>query len=436
MKNNDKNKVEKRKKVLKILKRVLDIVLYSWAFILTIALIVGSSCNKKTSNYVQSINSSELVNNQLKPKLLNYDDYTDIYYCRFNGDTNISSLALADIASYLGYGGLFSTVQNEVVLNDYNYQCAYNSNGEFLPLVRVRVVLRTKLNASGVNAYSYRLESVTFYSNDDNITVCSTQTHGYINADSVVDFRYNGSIILSGDIDDRSLLKIAYLDPFCYSSSLSPTNYMFNEQINYNAPTGGSFGQAYLVGANSSYTYNYGMFISGGQIFNQIKATYIDANGSYFEVQNNAGGSSYELVSGDNIKYFAYLEYVNTTTNVSRVVNRRDYTEVEKSGSIIRPVLKSSHWVSQSFRQITFVSGLSDSDIANLGMFNNNSSNINNGIGGNIGLGNVFDLINQSFRSIIGLLSISILPGITIGVLMFLPLVVTMIVLVFKAVKK
>lgn len=51
-------------------------------------------------------------------------------------------------------------------------------------------------------------------------------------------------------------------------------------------------------------------------------------------------------------------------------------------------------------------------------------------------IGNVFTLIKQAFDSLTGILALSILPGISIGVLLFLPLVLTIIIVVIKLVKR
>lgn len=424
---------KKRQKVRNIIKWVF--VGLGWStllacFIMLLTLGV-KGCNNKTNKSREVESTLTLAN--LKPKQLEYDAYNEVYYSRFNGDTNIDTMALRDIASYLGYGDTYIAVQPEVVLNDYDYVCAYNSNGEFLPLVRCRVVLRCKQNYSDMLQYTYRLESITLYSDNDNITVASTQTHGYLSTTSVVDFRYNGSIVLRSADNNRSLLKIAYLDPFCSGQVFNPTTYYFNEQINYNAFQNATIDTPFVVGGSTGAqeVYN-GVFVSGGEVFDSIKIRYIDANAVYFKKPDASGN----IKGSSGSVYFTFLEYWNSTTNRVVVVNQRDMQAQEISGGIAHVVLNSSTWKSQTYRKIIALNGLSDSETTALGRLNNNSSNINNGINGNVDIGDTFTLLGSAFSSWLSIFNISILPGLTLGVFFFLPVIVSIIVLVFKAVKK
>ena len=52
------------------------------------------------------------------------------------------------------------------------------------------------------------------------------------------------------------------------------------------------------------------------------------------------------------------------------------------------------------------------------------------------GTASAFSLLTQAFGSVAGLLAVQVLPNITLGLLLFLPLIATVIVLIIKAVKK
>lgn len=62
---------------------------------------------------------------------------------------------------------------------------------------------------------------------------------------------------------------------------------------------------------------------------------------------------------------------------------------------------------------------------------------VSNTMGGiSVGLENVFTLIGSSFSGLIPLLNITIVPGITIGLLVFIPLIITIILVILRLVKK
>lgn len=78
------------------------------------------------------------------------------------------------------------------------------------------------------------------------------------------------------------------------------------------------------------------------------------------------------------------------------------------------------------------ISNLTIEEILNYDM-NIDPLQINNG--GNA-IGNVFALIKLAFDSVVSLFAISIIPGISIGILLFLPLVLTIIIVIIKLVKR
>ena len=138
--------------------------------------------------------------------------------------------------------------------------------------------------------------------------------------------------------------------------------------------------------------------------------------------------------------YWSYtgLYYVNSITGHTLIVNLpNSVSSYNSSGDSITARIKGSYWVSDSYRYIYFNDSLSDSVIVNLNQYNSfTNSDSGYSSGGNYGLTNVFTLISNSFSSCLPFLSIEIVPGITIGLLILLPLVAGIIIAIIWVVKR
>lgn len=153
--------------------------------------------------------------------------------------------------------------------------------------------------------------------------------------------------------------------------------------------------------------------------YNAIKITYLQANGS------NYIDSKGEMHLWDqNSASYSYLEYIRVD-NKGVMVNFNDYiTQGNK-----RLYSSSSTWVADSFRHITifyldnFTSNLPINDLSPLEVlntFNNNviGSNDMGGLGGSTG---VFGLLSQGFKSVASILAMEIIPHISLGLFIFIP---------------
>lgn len=153
--------------------------------------------------------------------------------------------------------------------------------------------------------------------------------------------------------------------------------------------------------------------------YNAIKITYLQANGSnYIDSKGEA-----HLWDADSAS-FAYLEYIKTD-NTSIMVNFNDYITMGNK----RLYSASSTWVSDNFRHITivyldkFTSNLPINDLSPLEVLNTFNNNVigSNELGGLGGSSGVFGLLSQGFKSVASILSMEIIPGISLGLFIFIP---------------
>lgn len=234
--------------------------------------------------------------------------------------------------------------------------------------------------------------------------------------------------ILKGDLSAQHCWALSY----CYHE-VNSQGFIFNNQINYNAPLNSNLGSAYIIN-NESTTLakivNYDFdFISGGEFFNRLQVVYIRGGGG-FEIDD----LNIEQVLNNDIISYGYLSYVNTFTNTSRAVNYRLQLQYEHEGGISYYNAKSSYWSAQTYRDITIVGQTSNENLINLQKFNNNTIALDNGITGNTS--SVFDLLGSAFGSVASILAMSVLPGISLGLLVFIPVVLVIIMALFKLLRK
>ena len=217
-------------------------------------------------------------------------------------------------------------------------------------------------------------------------------------------------------------------------TEFEPSVFTFANQINYNSPyatdLNSPFVSHYFADINElgfDLVYDLPSFISNNQVFNRIRLWYWNANGTRYEM--NGLTAIYE---GQNCAWYGFMQYINTNTNETIEVNSR--TSVYMSDGYI---VNSSTWVAQEYRTIVFQNELSPTQVKNLSQFNNSTYGSSfSGVATDVGLSNVFNILSSSFSSFAGIFAIQLLPGITIGLLFFMPLIVGLIITIIWLVKR
>lgn len=222
---------------------------------------------------------------------------------------------------------------------------------------------------------------------------------------------------------------------------LSDNYFNFASQINYYAPYGQDIDSYFVNDADMVSSSSYSLkvilskqpFISGGYVFDTIRLRYQNAIANTY-LDNNGNRQTWGV---NGFASYSFTEYVNTATNLVVIVNERIVQPWSDGNSSGYNQTLGSKWVSKNYQSIRFFADISDIQLTSLSTLNNSSFSggyiVNDN---NIGLESAFSLIGQAFSSVTGLLTISVLPGITLGLLLFLPLIAGIIVAIIWVVKR
>lgn len=233
-----------------------------------------------------------------------------------------------------------------------------------------------------------------------------------------------------------------YLNEFFDIYLLDGGSFSFNSQINYYAPYGQDIDTDFVNDSNMTSSSSYSFktilegqpFYSGGLVFDTIRLRYDSAQAlSYYD---NSGAR--QTWTASQFAGYSWIEYVNSVSNRIIVVNQR-LTQAWNSGNSSGVVQsKGSRWVSTEYQKIQFFNEPNQTIITTLSTLNNSSYQANTYVIANndVGLGGAFTLLSQAFSSWIPILSVSIVPGITLGMLIFLPLIAGIIILIIWIVKR
>lgn len=151
-------------------------------------------------------------------------------------------------------------------------------------------------------------------------------------------------------------------------------------------------------------------------------------------------GSVVDL-TGNRIIYYVWLK--NTSANKMLNIMSVDYQLINHDNSTTHAIVeKSLHFTNSNFQNIRlFDYNLKNN--ASIGEYNSQYTIydvffLNNvSSSGSTGqIGDVFGMFTTAFNGLTGLFSISILPGITIGVLLFLPLIGIIVFAIIRVIKK
>lgn len=232
------------------------------------------------------------------------------------------------------------------------------------------------------------------------------------------------------------------------------TTFTFNEAYNYNAPLGlnvGITGLPFLndlswvntsdIVAPSTKTETTAKlyvvpFYSNGRLYNAIQSTYVIARSNNALYTEDKEGAVQQVSSG--LPVFAYMSYAyieNDNVAYSDVVNIRNTTQAVYENNNVLVYQEATTWVNDVYRYLNFSGYVITGDLATrLKAYNNNNELV---IYTNTDeYTSVFTLLGHVFTSIAPILSLTILPGLTIGIIMFIPLVVAVIFFIIKIIKK
>lgn len=192
-----------------------------------------------------------------------------------------------------------------------------------------------------------------------------------------------------------------------------------------------------------NYVFEVGMFKSNGYFFNKVVVQFDYTNGlDYY--QDNSGtlihptNTSMEWNTWTDIT-FVRMSYQLDNNNMVEVCGRE--LGLYGGDTAYRPYTAS--WVNDNYRNIEFIEintfrEINKRTIVDIfAMANNTIDNVgyHDGIA-DIGLQNVIGLFTLAFSSLVPILSISILPNITIGLLLFMPLIAGIIIAIIWIVKR
>ena len=276
------------------------------------------------------------------------------------------------------------------------------------------VLLQARSTPTRVDDY------ITIYLDDHRQVVTNVEFIEFFGGFGYVTSR--NSLILSNfkqyglDIIDR----FQFLDSFTYNAPylVSPSNQIVQD----------TYFSSISVLYKQVEVYS-GYFFSNGNKYDKIIFNYGNAQGSYFE------GLDDTPYSGINYGFFLEVWYKNSDTGVIDIVCKRNQSTQLINNGYVQRVDNGVTWSSGNYKTINFTWEKNDTTLLEAcnsvygtytGIYNDND----------VGLGGAFSLISTAFNAVVGLFTIQIFPGLTLGLLVLLPLIAGIIVLIIWIVKR
>lgn len=467
MKKLSKGQIEKRKRIKDYLLKSLHIVSYilSVLFIIVCIVVGVQSCNgKKQVNKGLRNNLSDV---QLRASVEQGLEFKNIYYLRQSGsNVHVSVEQQQSILNYYGVtdfncydnqSGNVGDTRSVFTTFDSCYYYNYNNDSfERISYLYCNYVLSIESSSSAVKRW--RLASISFYSND----------WRYVEKNSVYwsDNNYTILSVLHGintalyftDAEQSNPI----LDVFYYKTSAQ--EYLMPNKLNYyywitDAYSGGRYihestAQGLDIAHHSSFVnslqsinvdIDVPYFISNGKLFNCIRLNYtcLGYSGGYFVDTNQDsmyGYISFNASQLSNWGIFGGMAYINKDTYGSLV----DQTIVLLREKVVLPGINNTspvtcwsssfNWLVDDYRKLTFLSQLSDypGSLTSLELLTSlsitaDTTNVYTSL---------FNLLSYAFSSLKGIFDIQVMPMLSIGVLIFAPLLIGIVVVIFRMVKK
>lgn len=427
MKNEKKQKIkEKAKKIVNIICYILSI-----CFVGLMILTGLQSCKPAEGN------SAETYNPELNFKY----QYTN----RYEGDITMSSeyyyawfYAVGN--NYLPDSGVIAT---KMLINNNNQYLQYVYNGQIYAGNNIRVSYRKSNNTN--NWYVVGVQLVKYQGTNSYSPVLDL-VRGAMDS-FIVSFN---TFALYSDyrmLDNPALFDVTELD--------ESRRFVFNKIFNYNAPENLNLGVDFFTSTGSSplsdngwsyggtltrggLTYNRyytdtPLFATNEQLFNRIVWEIQLDEGSALGFTHDNGTTA--LWAPEDSSCYYGLYYVNTETSMEILVNYRNQIIVYDNVYNLPAYCYTNDttWSNDNYRYLIFVEPLTTAQYNTISAFNNNVQY------GGFSSGSettIFTLLAQAFTCVGAVLGITILPYMTIGTLVFLPLIVTIIVVIVHLLKK
>lgn len=422
---------EKKQKIKEKVKKVVNIVCYvlSGLFLATLVLTALQSCKPAESNSAE-----------YQPQLNFRYEYTN----KFEGAVQPSAEFYYQWAYDVGHGlpDTAGTTATKYLINNNVQYIQYVSNGNVYAGNNIRI----SYNKLGTDNWHVTSVSLVKYQGTNNYSdvlhlVLVANQQGIINFNTFTlysDYRIN---------DNPALFEVKELD--------ESRRFIFNKVFNYNAPQDLNLGVDYYTpdGVNhannngwhyggtltrNNLTYNryyvdLPTFVTNEQSFNRVVwEIQLDDNSALGFTHDN-GNTAVWAPEGSSCYYGLY--YVNTSTSTEVLVNYRNqlivYDNVYRLPAYC--YTNDTTWSNDNFRYIIFTEPLSTAQVNTFTPFNNNAQNGGFTSGGDA---NVFTLLASAFDAVTSVLNITILPYLTIGTILFIPLIVTIIVVIVHLLKK
>lgn len=440
MKKNNERKDKIKKTALKIL-HVVSYVL-SFGFIIVCILVGVGSCNNKKSHDPQRqerqiqerVNIDDKYNYFFQSKLdfpINYTDYDDTTL-----ELNLTSDCVLVLSNSNEYG-VSIQIGNSIVI--YDNGVSYENYYDFIKV-------DYNWYAPGQTLYLFYVYLYNS-STGDILFLYNRGTNNYSNIKFYCDsLDYEGNehfVYTTFDVENfLSLYFYHYknedLSYFFDVNTLNPIEYYTYEVTAYN-----------LVHNVGSYTGRITLdmvFISNNNLYDKLRFQYDYVLGCYVDG---------DLYTFNDMTYLGLtnIQYHNVLTDEWQIVcypriyryETRTINNVSNLYGYPITDFKTYLWANEGYKNIEIVSGsknvwstLSADPLAyltNWQILNYKGTYNNVYVGGNSNT-NVFVLLGNAFKSVGGLFAIGLLPGITIGTLLFLPLVVLIIFAIIKIIHK
>ena len=329
---------------------------------------------------------------------------------------------------------------------NYPQKITFTGNHEYEIDTYINGLKRTHFNLGVTTLGNLTINGYTFYNlNYQQQPVDSVMISYNFNGNNISEVFTDLQVgdILYFDTDDFDNLIYSNFFKYLFTSNVlrqyEDVNITFNNIINPFGVLGSNYDVIYkndIVGNKLLFK---GLFSDlTGQLYKSITLWFLSANGFSYGT-----ASSYNDYTGDGV-YFVSMYYVKLD-GTEIYVNGQDFATATSGNHKGTPVLLySNHWISSMFQSIHILT-IEDDDnyltpdydrlVALTSLNNNVNGSATYTDGGSLGGTNPFVLIGSAFSSLIPFLTITIVPGITIGTLLLIPLVgmiVLFVVFLFK----
>lgn len=244
----------------------------------------------------------------------------------------------------------------------------------------------------------------------------------------------------NGNIRD-SFIELANSTITSSDSNIYVEYFDFKYDFNYNAPYSNTINQMFVQDSTFTSTnptafvlkiIDLPYFVSNGGLYNQIYLYYFNGYGTRY----NSGVDRYDILNQAGYGYFNTMVYRNSDADYSKLVYTRLFSQYTDSDGDLQTYLSvGGTWENTAYQHLDFIHHLSLDDKDSLAKFNNGS--YDNGISNNYNFfGSSFSLIDTAFKGLASLLSVQVLPNVSLGVLIITPFIIGILLFVVALFKR